>query len=111
MLSLAGSSYLPVLAVLYHCGRRSGRIYATPVGARPIRDSFLIHLTFGARADWFHNVQAAGECMVRWKGVQSTMSEPVVVDWPAVRSAFYPVERVFVPLIGIEQFVLLRFAP
>ena len=111
MLSLAGSSRLPMLAVLYHRGRRSGRIYATPVGARPIRDGVVIPLTFGARGDWFHNVQAAGGCMVRWKGVQYTMSEPVVVDWPAVRSAFYPVEQVFVPLIGIEQFVLLRHAP
>ena len=49
--------------------------------------------------------------MIRWKGVKYTMSEPVVVDWSAVRSAFYPVEQVFVPLIGIEQFMLLRHAP
>ena len=111
MLSLAGGHRLPMLAVLYHRGRRSGRSYATPVGARPIRDGFVIPLTFGARSDWFRNVQAAGGCMIRWKGVKYTMSEPVVVDWSAVRSAFYPVEQVFVPLIGIEQFVLLRHAP
>jgi hypothetical protein len=49
--------------------------------------------------------------MIRWKGVQYTMSEPVVVEWPAVRSAFYPVEWMFVPLIGIEQFVYLRHDP
>jgi len=111
LLSLAGSSRLPMLAVLYHRGRRSGRVFTTPVGARPIRDGFLIPLTFGARADWFRNVQAAGGCMIRWKGVKYAMSDPAVVDWPAVRSAFYPVERVLVPLIGIEQFVLLRHAP
>jgi hypothetical protein len=36
--------------------------------------------------------------------------EPEVVDWETARSAFYPVERVLVPLIGIEQFVRVRHA-
>jgi len=36
--------------------------------------------------------------------------EPVVVDWATVRSAFSPIERVMVPLIGIEQFVRFRHA-
>ena len=49
--------------------------------------------------------------MVRWKGVKYAMIEPVVVDWPAVRSAFYPLEQVLAPLIGIEQFVYLKHAP
>ena len=70
MLSLAGSSHLPMLAILYHRGRRSGRAFTTPVGARPIRDGFVIPLTFVARADWVRNVQAAGGCMIRWKGVK-----------------------------------------
>ena len=111
MQSLAGSSRLPMLAVLSHRGRRSGRAYTTPVGARPIRDGYVIPLTFGARADWFRNVQTAGGCMIRWKGANYPLIDPIVVDWATVRSAFYPVERVLVPLIGIEQFVLLRHAP
>ncbi len=111
MLSLAGSRRLPMFAVIYHRGRRPGRSYTTPLGARPTADGFVIPLTFGERADWFRNVQAAGGCMIRWKGVNYPVIEPVVVDWATVRSAFYPVERVVVPLIGIEQFVRLRHAP
>ncbi len=111
MLSLAGGRRLPMFAVIYHRGRRSGRSYSTPLGARPTADGFVIPLTFGERADWFRNVQAAGGCMIRWKGVNYPVIEPVVVDWATVRSAFYPVERVVVPLIGIEQFVRLRHAP
>jgi deazaflavin-dependent oxidoreductase (nitroreductase family) len=110
MLSLAGSR-LPMFAVLHHRGRRSGRSYTTPVGARPTADGFVIPLTFGERADWFRNVQAAGGCVIRWKGVNYPVIEPVVVDWATVRSAFSPIERVVVPLIGIEQFVRLRHAP
>jgi deazaflavin-dependent oxidoreductase (nitroreductase family) len=111
MLSLAGSPRLPMLAVIYHCGRRSGRSYATPVGARPTADGFVIPLTFGEQANWFRNVQAAGGCVIRWKGVNYAVIEPVVVDWATARSAFYPVERVVMPLIGVEQFVRLRHAP
>lgn len=111
MLSLAGSRRLPMFSVIYHRGRRSGRSYTTPLGARPTADGFVIPLTFGERADWFRNVQAAGGCVIRWKGVNYPVIEPVVVDWATVRSAFYPVERVVMPLIGIEQFVRLRHAP
>ena len=66
---------------------------------------------FGERADWFHNVQAAGGCVIRWKGANYPLIDPEVVDWATVRSAFYPVERVVMPIIGIEQFVRLRHAP
>jgi hypothetical protein len=48
---------------------------------------------------------------VRWKGVDYPLIEPEVVDWATVRSAFSPVERILVPVIGIEQFVRLRHAP
>jgi len=111
MLSLAGSSRLPVFAIIYHRGRRSGRSYTTPVGARPTAGGFVIPLTFGEQADWLRNVQTAGGCVIRWKGVNYPVIEPVVVDWATVRSAFYPLERVVVPLIGIEHFVRLRHAP
>src|SRR5215472_14302219 len=55
---LAGSRALPMLAVIQHRGRRSGRAYATPAGARPTSEGFVIPLTFGERTDWFRNVQA-----------------------------------------------------
>jgi deazaflavin-dependent oxidoreductase (nitroreductase family) len=111
MLSLAGSPHLPMLAVMYHRGRRSSRSYATPLGTRPTADGFVIPLTFGEQADWFRNVRAAGRCVIRWKGVSYPVIEPIVVDWATARSAFYPVERVVMLLIGIEQAVWLKHAP
>jgi deazaflavin-dependent oxidoreductase (nitroreductase family) len=111
MLSLAGSRRLPMLAVMYHRGRRSGRSYATPLGARPIADGFVIPITFGEQAAWFRNVQAAGGCVIRWKGANYPLIDPEVIDWATARSAFYPVERVLMPIIGIEQFVRLRHVP
>ena len=111
ILSLAGRQRLPMFAVIHHRGRRSGRSYSTPIGARPTADGFVIPLTFGKQADWFRNVQAAGGCVIRWKGADYPLIEPEVVDWATARSAFYPLERVVMPIIGIEQFVRLRNAP
>jgi len=110
-LALAGSRRLPLFAVVHHRGRRSGRSYTTPVGARRTADGFVIPLTFGDRADWFQNVQATGACVIRWRGAEHPVIEPEVVDWETAQPAFYPVERVLVPLIGIKQFVRLRNAP
>ena len=111
ILALAGSLRLPLFAVVHQSGRRSGRSYTTPVGARRTADGFVIPLTFGEGADWFRNVQAAGACVIRWKGADYPVIEPTVVDWATARPAFYPIERVLVPLIGIKQFVRLRNAP
>ena len=111
ILSLAGSRLLPVFAVIHHRGRRSGRSYSTPLGARPTADGFIIPLTFGKQADWFRNVQAEGGCEIRWKGADYPLIEPELVDWPTAQSAFYPLERVLIPIIGIEHFVRLRNAP
>ena len=111
MLSLAGSRRLPMFAVIYHRGRRSGRSYSTPLGARPTADGFVIPITFGKQADWFRNVQAAGGCVIRWKDADYPLIEPEVVDWATARSVFYPQERIMIPIIGIEQFVRLRHVP
>lgn len=111
MLSIAGSRRVPMLAVLHHRGRRSGRFYTTPLAARKTKNGFVLPLTFGEQADWFRNVQAAGGCTVRWKGADYPLVEPEIVDRATVRASFYPLERLLLPLIGIEHFARLRHAP
>lgn len=110
MMALAGRRRLPIFAVVRHQGRRSGRAYATPVGARPTADGFMVPLTFGEGADWFRNVRAAGGGLIRWNGTDYPVIEPEVVDWATARPAFSLVERALIPLIGIEQFARLRRA-
>lgn len=108
---LAGRRHVRGFALLQHRGRRSGRLYATPVAARPTPDGFVVPLPFGEQTDWFRNVQAAGECMIRWNGVEYHVVEPQLVDWATVRPVFHRLERMQVPLLGIRQFVLLRRSP
>jgi deazaflavin-dependent oxidoreductase (nitroreductase family) len=110
ILTRAGNR-LSTFAVIHHHGRRSGRAYATPVSARPTADGFVVPLTFGQGADWFQNIQAAGGCIIQWKGAKYAVIEPEVIDRAAARSVFSPLERTLLPLIGVEQFVHVRHAP
>lgn len=107
----AGYRRLFKYAVVHHQGRRSGRSYATPTSARPLPDGFVVPMTFGERADWVRNVLAAGGCVIEWKGVEYKLVDPEIVDLAAIRSAFSPVERALLPVIGVKQYLRLRYAP
>jgi deazaflavin-dependent oxidoreductase (nitroreductase family) len=67
---LAGRRHFRMAARLTHTGRRSGRTYLTPVGARRAGDMVLIPLTFGNQSDWSRNVLAAGHCSLRLAGAR-----------------------------------------
>ena len=62
---LAGRRHFRMAAQIRHVGRRSGRPYMTPVGARLSGDVAVIPLTFGNQSDWSRNVRAAGGCSIR----------------------------------------------
>ncbi len=110
ILKLAGRRHVRAYAVIEHRGRRSGRIYTTPVSARPTHDGFVVPMAFGEQADWFRNVQAAGECVVRWNGTTYHLVEPELIDEATGRRALGRVERMLAPLFA-RQFVRLRYAP
>ena len=109
---LAGKKHMTMAAQVHHRGRRSGRPFITPVGAKLDGDTFWIPLTFGTRSDWYQNVRAAGGCTIRWQGTAYTAVRPVVVDTPvalsAARSVFKLIpDRAFVRAMGIRHFLRL----
>ena len=60
--------HLPGFGVIIHRGRRTGRIYETPVNVFRSTDEYIVALTYGARADWVRNVLAAGACDLITRG-------------------------------------------
>lgn len=56
---------LPPWAIIVHRGRRSGRIYRTPVVASRRGRQFAIAILYGERSDWVQNVVAGGGEVVR----------------------------------------------
>src|SRR6202040_28441 len=50
---------LPGFGILTHVGRKSGRVYRTPVNVFRAPQGFLIALTYGRDSEWVKNVVAA----------------------------------------------------
>jgi deazaflavin-dependent oxidoreductase (nitroreductase family) len=112
MIKLAGRRHMRMAAQIRHVGRRSGRAYVTPAGARLTGDTFVIPLTFGNQSDWSRNIRAAGGCEIRLDGVDYRADRPQLVDGPearvVVRNAYGPAERAMFRVLGIRQYLLLR---
>jgi deazaflavin-dependent oxidoreductase (nitroreductase family) len=56
---------LPPWVVICHRGRRSGRLYRTPVNAYRRGSTLAVVVLYGERSDWVQNVLAGGGQVVR----------------------------------------------
>lgn len=110
-LLIAGRRWMPIVGILHHVGRRSGRAYATPLGMRPLGDSFLLPRTFGDNAAWYQNVLVAGWCVVTYRGKNYTLIQPEIVDYATAAPAFPRYELAQFRLIGIREYLRLHIAP
>ena len=52
--------WMPGLGVVVHRGRRSGRVYQTPVNVFATEDGYVFALTYGPDTDWVKNVSGRG---------------------------------------------------
>ena len=110
-LLVAGRRWMPIVGVLVHRGRKSGRVYSTPLGMRPLGDSFVMPLTFSVDAGWYRNVRASGWCVVRYAGREHTLVAPEVIDYAEAASAFPRYELLQFRLVGISEYLRMRQAP
>ena len=78
--------YVPPLAVVVHVGRRSGRVYTTPVTAQLYAGKVAIALPYSARAQWVRNLEAAGGGEMIRRGRRFDFRDPRVVTDPAAEA-------------------------
>ena len=115
VIRLAGRRHFHMAAQIRHIGRRSGRPYITPAGARLHGEVIMIPLTFGNQSDWSRNVAAAGGCSIRLDGRDYQASQPEFLDrdhaGELIGPMFSPLERASFRLLGIRQFMVLHAVP
>ena len=97
---------LPGFGILTHVGRKSGRVYRTPVNVFRVPEGFLIALTYGRESEWVRNVIAAGGCKLETRGVQYQLSSPNVVRDPTRRRFPIPVPIVL-RIMGADEYMEL----
>src|SRR6202011_6300304 len=85
---------LPGFGILTHVGRKSGRVYRTPVNVFRAPDGFLIALTYGRDSEWVRNVLSAAGCQLETRRVFYQLSAPTVVHDPTRRRFPLPVRMI-----------------
>src|ERR1700677_3670586 len=93
---------LPGFGILTHVGRKSGKVYRTPVNVFRAPEGFLIALTYGRESEWVRNVRnvvTAGGCQLETRRVRYQLSSPAVVHDPT-RQRFTLFVRVVLGIIG-----------
>lgn len=78
---------LPGYAIIEHVGRRSGKVYRTPVNAFSTsvdgKPGVAVPLAYGPDRDWLKNLKAAGSGKMRRNGKTIGITNPQVVDMAA----------------------------
>jgi deazaflavin-dependent oxidoreductase (nitroreductase family) len=101
---------MPGFGIVVHRGRRSGRLYETPVNVFRVADGYVLALTYGPDADWVKNVLAAGGCELKTQGRTVRLISPRLFRDES-RQDIRPVERQVLRVLGVSEFLALKAAP
>jgi deazaflavin-dependent oxidoreductase (nitroreductase family) len=97
-------------SLVRHVGRKSGKVYETPIIVAPAPDGFIAELTYGENVSWYRNIVAAGKCELLVGGLlhEVVAIEPFATE-PGRRAFGFP-ERYILRVLRKDEFRLLRTA-
>ncbi len=101
------AGWLPGFGILEHVGRKSGKVYRTPLNVFPTDDGMAILLTYGPNRDWLKNITAADHAEVRHMGKTITLTDPRVMPKAEAAAHVTGFWRAIFPRLPFEQAVLL----
>ena len=99
---------LPTFGILIYRGRKSGKMYRTPINVFRRGDAYFFFLTYGSDAQWVKNVLAAGSCSLETRGRIVELAEPVLVHDPELRPAPPVVRFVERRIAGATEYLRMR---
>jgi deazaflavin-dependent oxidoreductase (nitroreductase family) len=99
---------LPGFAILTHRGRKSGRLYRTPINVFRRGDEYFFYLTYGSDVQWVKNGFAVGSCSIETRGRVVELVEPELVTDPELRPGPALVRFIERRIAGVSHYVRLR---
>jgi deazaflavin-dependent oxidoreductase (nitroreductase family) len=100
------AGWLHGFGILTHVGRKSGKVYRTPINVFRASNGFIIALTYSSQSEWVKNVLAAGGCELKTVGKNYRLSAPKVVHDPS-RGRFPLPVRLVLRLVGAAEYMQL----
>jgi deazaflavin-dependent oxidoreductase (nitroreductase family) len=95
-------------SLVRHVGRKTGRVYETPLILARVDGGFVAELTYGTDVQWYKNVVAAGGCVVVVGGAEHVIVGIEPYPSNAGRRAFDYPGRLILILLRRHEFRLLR---
>jgi deazaflavin-dependent oxidoreductase (nitroreductase family) len=100
------AGWLPGFGILTHVGRKSGKVYRTPINVFRASNGFIIALTYSSQSEWVKNALAAGGYELQTRGKKYQVSEPKVVHDPTRQRFPIPV-RLALRIVGADEYMEL----
>src|SRR5438876_10276151 len=100
------AGWLPGFGILTHVGRKSGKIYRTPINVFRMVDGFIVALTYSSQSEWVKNVLARGGCELKTVGKDYPLSAPKIVHDPT-RRRFPFFVRFVLMVVGADEYMEL----
>ena len=91
--------------LVQHVGRKSGRVYETPVRATTSDNGFVITLPYGTDSDWVKNVMAAGKATLVYEGATYAVDQPEIVHGTDDAQLFSPKDQRTQRLFGLDEYL------
>ena len=104
------AGYLPMMGILEHVGRNSGKPYRTPLIVFSTGDGVAIHLTYGPDRDWLKNLTAAGSGELTRRGTTFRVVDPRIVTKAEAAHHVTGAARFLFVRLPFDNSVLLRLA-
>ncbi|MDX9851184.1 MAG: hypothetical protein RBT01_11795 [Anaerolineaceae bacterium] len=93
---------------MIHIGRKSGKIFETPVVATYIDDRVLIPLTYGDQVDWLKNILAQGGCEIIYSNTRRKAVGPTVISAKAAFIILPEKRRRIFERFKLEKFLQMQ---
>jgi deazaflavin-dependent oxidoreductase (nitroreductase family) len=100
------AGWLPGFGILTHVGRKSGKVYRTPINVFRASNGFIVALTYSSQSEWVKNVLAACGCELKTRGKKYQLSAPKVVRDPT-RFRFPIPVRLVLGVVGADEYMEL----
>jgi deazaflavin-dependent oxidoreductase (nitroreductase family) len=101
--------WLPGFAIVRYRGRRSGKVYRTPINVFRHDDAYVFALTYGPDVQWVRNVLASGRAELEIRRHRVRLEDPEIILDPTRRLIPLPV-RLFLGVLRVTSFLRMRIA-